>query len=308
MENTLCTYFEFLRTELLPLFSNRELAIIIWGVIFLGYALYNKGLGDSLMRLLRIFYGYKLVTIRLILYLQIGGLTYIMFRTGVFSHYSLIKTVVEYSLFSAVVLLYESISDPSEQIRRTVLNYLAATTILTVYLNSFSYSLIAELILLPTVCLLIAIITYAQYKADSQYKTAGGCATVILLLLALSGIAYVIYQSTHCQPEIIMEGLAREVFVPLVMTCFLIPYVYFVAVISKYESLFVRLDVRRKNEKNVSGNHYRKWKIAIIKKCGLNVAKIEFCTKQLKIFMYETDEDFFNALDKIGKEADQSSS
>ena len=83
---------------------------------------------------------------------------------------------------------------------------------------------------------------------------------------------------------------------------------YFVAVISKYESLFVRLDVRSKNEKNVSGNHYRKWKIAIIKKCGLNVAKIEFCTKQLMIFMYETDEDFFNALDKIGKEADQSSS
>ena len=308
MENTLCTYFEFLRTELLPLFSNRELAIIIWGVIFLGYALYNKGLRDSLMRLLRIFYGYKLVTIRLILYLQIGGLTYIMFRTGVFSHYSLIKTVVEYSLFSAVVLLYESISDPSEQIRKTLLHYLAATTILTVYLNSFSYSLIAELILLPTVCFLIVLITYAQYKTDPQYKTASGCAAIILSLLALSGIGYVIYQSIHCQPEIIMEGLAREVFVPLVMTCFLIPYVYFVAVISKYESLFVRLDVRRKNEKNVSGNHYRKWKIAIIKKCGLNVAKIEFCTKQLKIFMYETDEDFFNALDKIGKEADQSSS
>ena len=74
---------------------------------------------------------------------------------------------------------------------------------------------------------------------------------------------------------------------------------------SKYELLFVRLDVRRKNENNPSGNHYRKWKIAIIKQCGLNVAKIEFCTKQLKIFMFETDEDFFNALDKIGKEADQ---
>ena len=77
---------------------------------------------------------------------------------------------------------------------------------------------------------------------------------------------------------------------------------------SKYELLFTLLDVSRKNENNPSGNLYRKWKIAIIKQCGLNVAQIEFCTKQLKIFMYETDEDFFNALDKIGKEADQSSS
>jgi len=77
---------------------------------------------------------------------------------------------------------------------------------------------------------------------------------------------------------------------------------------SKYELLFTLLNVRSKNENNPSGNHYRKWKIAIIKKCGLNVAQIEFCTKQLKIFMYETDEDFFNALDKIDKEADQSSS
>ena len=80
------------------------------------------------------------------------------------------------------------------------------------------------------------------------------------------------------------------------------------AVMSKYELPFTLLDVRRKNENNPSGNHYRKWKIAIIKKCGLNVAKIEFCTKQLKIFMYETDEDFFVALDKIDKEADLSRS
>lgn len=119
--------------------------------------------------------------------------------------------------------------------------------------------------------------------------------------MALSGIGYVIYQSIHCQPEVLIENLAREVLIPLAMTCFLIPYVYLVAVISKYESLFVRLNVRSKNEKNPSGNHYRKWKIAIIKKCKLNAAKIDLCTKQLKIFMYETDEDFLAALDKISK-------
>lgn len=301
MENKLSTYLEFLRTQILPLFSNRELAIIIWVAIFLIYALFNKGIRESLARLLRIYYGYKLLTIRLILYIQIGIVTYILFRTGIFSQYSLIKTIVAYSLYSAVVLLYESISDPLKQIRKTILNYLAATTILTVYLNSFSYSLIIEILLLPMVCFLFAIIAYTEHQNDPQYKNASGCATVILIFLALSGIGYVIYQTIHCQPEVMIENLAREVLIPLIMTCILIPYVYLVAVFSKYELLFVRMNVRSKNEKNPSGNHYWKWKIAIIKKCKLNTDKIENCTKQLKIFMYETDEDFFAALDRIGK-------
>lgn len=166
MENKLSTYLEFLRTQILPLFSNRELAIIIWVAIFLIYALFNKGIRESLARLLRIYYGYKLLTIRLILYIQIGIVTYILFRTGIFSQYSLIKTIVAYSLYSAVVLLYESISDPLKQIRKTILNYLAATTILTVYLNSFSYSLIIEILLLPMVCFLFAIIAYAEHQND----------------------------------------------------------------------------------------------------------------------------------------------
>lgn len=301
MENKLSTYLEFLRTQILPLFSNRELAIIIWVAIFLIYALFNKGIRESLARLLRIYYGYKLLTIRLILYIQIGIVTYILFRTGIFSQYSHIKTIVAYSLYSAVVLLYESISDPLKQIRKTILNYLAATTILTVYLNSFSYSLIIEILLLPMVCFLFAIIAYAEHQNDPQYKTTSGCATVILAFMALSGIGYVIYHSVHCQPEVMIENLAREVLIPLIMTCILIPYVYLVAVFSKYELLFVRMNVRSKNEKNPSGNHYWKWKIAIIKKCKLNTDKIENCTKQLKIFMYETDEDFFAALDRIGK-------
>lgn len=301
MENTLSTYLEFLRTHILPLFSNRELAILIWVVIFLICALFKKSIRDSLINLLKINYRRNLAIIRWILYIQIGVVTYILFRTGIFSQYPLIKTVVEYSLFSAVVLLYGTITDPLNQIRETILNYLAATTILTVYLNSFSYSLITECILLPIVFLLFAIIAYAEHQNDPQYKTTSGCATIILTFLALSGIGDVIYQSTHCQPEVLIENLAREVLIPLMMTCFLIPYVYLVAVISKYESLFVRLNVRSKNEKNPSGNHYRKWKIAIIKKCKLNAVKIDLCTKQLKIFMYETDEDFLTALDRIGK-------
>lgn len=301
MLDALSTYLEFLKTEILPLFSNRELAIIIWIVILLICALFKKSLRDSLIHLLKINYGYKLLTIRWVLYIQIGVVTYILFRTGIFSQYSLIKTVVEYSLFSAVVLLYGSITDPLKQIRKTILNYLAATTILTVYLNSFSYSLIAECILLPIVFLLFAIIAYAEHQNDPQYKTTSGCATAILTLLAISGIGYVIYHSIHCQPEVLIENLAREVLIPLGMTCFLIPYVYLVAVISKYEPFLARLNQMSKNQKNLSGNHYWKWKIAIIKKCKLNVAKIDLCTKQLKIFMYETDEDFLAALDEICK-------
>lgn len=301
MENTLSTYLEFLRTQILPLFSNRELAILIWVVIFLICALFKKRIRDSLINLLKINYRLNLAIIRWILYIQIGVVTYILFRTGIFSQYSLIKTVVEYSLFSAVVLLYGAITDPLKQIQKTILNYLAATTILTVYLNSFSYSLIAEFFLLPIVFFLFAIIAYAEHPNDPQYKTTSGCATIILAVLAISGIGYVIYHSIHCQPEVLIENLAREVLIPLVMTCFLIPYVYLVAVISKYEPFFARLNQMSKNQKNPSGNHYRKWKIAIIKKCKLNTTKIDLCTKQLKIFMYETDEDFLTALDKIGK-------
>lgn len=301
MLDALSTYLEFLKTEILPLFSNRELAIIIWIVILLICALFKKSSRDLLIHLMKINYGYKLLTIRWVLYIQIGVVTYILFRTGIFSQYSLIKTVVEYSLFSAVVLLYGSITDPLKQIRKTILNYLAATTILTVYLNSFSYSLIAECILLPIVFLLFAIIAYAEHQNDPQYKATSGCATSILTLLALSGIGYVIYHSIHCQPEVLIENLARDVLIPLGMTCFLIPYVYLVAVISKYEPFFARLNQMSKNQKNPSGNHYWKWKIAIIKKCKLDVAKIDLCTKQLKIFMYETDEDFLAALDEICK-------
>ena len=301
MENTLSTYLEFLRTEILPLFSNRELAILIWIAIFLICALFNKGLRESIIRLVKAYYGYKLVIIRWTLYMQIGIATYILLQTGVFSQYSLIKTVVVYSLYSAVVLLYGAITDPLKQIWKTILHYLAATTIITVYLNSFSYSLMVECLLLPIACMLFAIIAYAQHQKDPQYSATAGCATVILVLMALSGIGYVIYSSIHGQPEVIIKNLAREVLIPLMMTCFLIPYVYLVAIVSKYELLFVRLNVRSKNEKNPSGNHYRKWKIAIVKKCRLNASKIEVCTKQLKIFMYETDEEFMAALDKICK-------
>ncbi len=286
-------------------FSNRELAIITWCLAVFFFILCNKDIRKSILLTLKYFYGYKLVLLRIILYGFIGGITIALYKLHILSQLSTIKDVIIYSMFSALPLLYDSIQN-SDTIKHAISRNVRATTIIAIYLNLFSFSYIIEMFLLPLVFLIGLISEGAKFKDKMKYKYLIGFLNIVIVIIALTGIVYTIYMTTTTPKIITITLLAKGVLLPLLLTITIIPYTYTIALISKYQLIFVRINQRESYEKMKTccqyNNHYSQWKKTIVKTCTISISRLEYISKDLKIFMYETDEKFFDELAQLNNE------
>lgn len=286
---------------ILSALTNREIAIVLWCFIVGGYFLCNADRRKLVAQLLRCLYNYKLLLSRVFLYVIIGLITFTLYKYDVLTRISTIKDVVIYCLFTAIPILYKSVQDPLE-INRTVLQSIKATAIIAIYINLFSFNLIVEIFLLPIIVILVALSEYAKIMDAIKYDKIIRCLNFIIGIVSSAMIIYTIYMTITTSMSQMMELLAKAILLPLFLTIIIVPYAYLVAVISKYEQLFVFIKIRKKRNNIFKENHYMAWQVAMVKMCLFNVFKIDFFAKNLKIFNYFTDYDFYAALEKVNME------
>lgn len=275
------------------IFSSRELALIAWTIIMLAWMFFSQKLRQSLKNFFKAFFAIKLQILFLGGYIYLV-LTLFFISKGLHWNAVLVKDCIIYVFITSILMIGGAIEQ--KRIRNNIFETIKATTIIAFYINIFTFCFIAEFILLPVIVFFSMTAAYAKVSNNIDENRAGcvleSCINVIYIgIIVYSGIK--IYQN----PSVIIEEQSvYSLILPIILTVCFTPYLFIVKLYSAYEPFLIRL---KASTTNLSPKHYRMRRNMIIKSCGVNLNKLEYVIKHLKIFMYKNDEEFKYALNTI---------
>jgi len=222
--------------EMIDVFSNRELSIIIWASLLLIPAfIFKKDVRDSLIHLIKTFFGKKLLTVWCItaFYITISGWFLCKLQLA---DKSIIKDSVFY-FFLVAIPIYMKLSDiETFSVKRSLLSFLKISLFFEFLVTSYSFSMLGELIFIP-VLFMVTCIYYVSEK-DKRAKDVKKISEIVLTILSLLMVS-------HCIKSII-EGYKDipfiSFFLPFIYTLILSPFLYLLSILCLYEEIILRFN------------------------------------------------------------------
>ena len=263
------------------IFSTRELAAIIWICIFLCIILINKKIRNSFSLLLKAFFDRKIQTIVFLLLIYIFIVVF-LFKELSFWDISFLKDTVFWFFTVALVLLFDynkikGLKSFKEIIKKT----LKWTIIIQFMANYYTFSLKAELILVPVFIIINLLIAYSP-TIDRGEKVVGFLSKtlgIIVLMVFLFAFYKIV---VNFDTFFTLINLKIFVWIPILTILFL-PFLYIQTLYMKYELLFCHINFMTKDL-----SLRRALKMQVIRRAKFNLDKLtairlDFSTDSLSL-------------------------
>lgn len=220
--------------EILEIFSNRELALIIWVLfIAIGSILWKKTRGASI-HLIRTFLKRRIIVLQILIWSYASGVLWVFYKLGLWN-WSMLKDSIIWAVFSAFIIMFGvlTVKKKNQQIKQTLLDAFKLIVIVEFVVNLYSFGFIAEMILLPSLAIVAALIAVAESNPEHQIV-----ANFLNWALAFWGV-YVLYSSTtqiyiHII-EVTTKQTALDFLMPMWLTLMYIPFLFLVKRYSDWE-------------------------------------------------------------------------
>lgn len=217
------------------LFSNRELAIIIWILILLLYFIFaslknkNTDVWHAFIRLIKALFNNKLAIPTLIMLFYILSELCLLFKAGIWSlNSSSVKSVVIWILFYAIPETWNAIKIKKHFIsffKVKIKELITVMAIIEYAINLYSFSLFAELIIQVIFIIFgscLAFIDGFKRKNGTKYDNAENLIKSILTLCVLITISHSLWKIFK-NPS---WELLIEFFTPIILGIGLIPFAF----------------------------------------------------------------------------------
>ncbi|MFN4000200.1 hypothetical protein [Algoriphagus sp.] len=280
-------------TDIQAIFNNRELALLIWIAVIVLALLLSK-LRKSLVPIIQILSKRMF----LIVFSLIGAYLFViifLFKNLEVWQNSNLKDVL-FWLFTVGLILVFKINDAKSNayFKGISLSAIKWTIVLEFVVNLYSFSLFTELIILPV--LIFLAMTQAVAEMDEKHKVVSKFLQNVIVISGLSIFSYSLYKTIVNFDDVLTFQNLVSFLLPSTITILFIPFVYFLALYSTYESYFIHLDFMT----------IKKDKVKVVKKLILRIANINL-DKLLRIkknfekrvFYDDTDlKDYVQAISK----------
>ena len=258
------------------IFSNREISIIIWLTLFFIIAFTKKGVPQSSGHLISAFFQQKIIDVILLMIIYIEllilGLVFLEF----WSLYLLKDTIIWTSFVGFLLLIKTSkINSEKDYLNSILKDSLKGIVIFEFIANFYSFSLVAELILIPVMTFVAVSQFYTQDKAE--YKPVEKLFSGITSLFGFVILIYTIYRISQEFGEFANLLTLKSLLLPIILTILFIPFLYFVALWSLYEDIILSLSRRLKKKK-----HERYLKKKMVRHFLFNRKKLEQFHKEMR--------------------------
>lgn len=225
----------------IPALDNRELALVAWILLGLAASLFSKSLRGSLGSAVKTLLGWKLLLIFGSMTLYLGALVILLSVAGLWTT-DLVSETVFWFLFSGLVILFRAVNAGGQEdfFKKTVFSVFAIAAISEFVLNLRPLGFVLELLVVPVLVLLFGTLAFTETRRDDGHVRGflQGLITAIGLFLLGYTIAGMV---TDPQEFITYENLL-EFLLPILLTAGFIPFVYGIALVTTYGTLFSRLD------------------------------------------------------------------
>lgn len=221
------------------LFDNREIAIAIWAVLALVWALYAMRRSPTVVGLLKAFAQKQILTALTLMILYIV-LMVIGLRAAGLWDIGQLKNTILWTLFVAPVSLFRvtSIADDPHYYRNAIKDNLSLVIVLEFVIAFYTFNLWIELLIVPVTALLAAMVAVAESRKEHA-KVAGvlsGC----LALFGLGVIIRAVYGLIADFRSFATIHTLSDFYLPPVLSLLFLPFIFVLALYASYESAFVR--------------------------------------------------------------------
>jgi hypothetical protein len=227
-------------SSICEIFSNREIAIIIWLIIFLIWGLSKRDVRKSFFSVLKAFSAKPIITATLLMVAYISLMVAAFYKIGLWDA-TKIKDTIIWSVTVAFVMLVNinKTRDDEYYFKNTILDNMKLVVVLEYILNLYVFDLIIELILTPVLAILVMMIAIAEY--NSEYKQVEKFLNGVLSIIGIVIVIFSIYNIVVHFNSFATAGHLTDFLLPPIFTIAFLPFVYLMALYVSYEILFIRI-------------------------------------------------------------------
>lgn len=227
----------------MDILNNREIAIALWLLVISIYIFSSSKMAavrSALKGVLAALFVRKIMTVFCLMVAYIAIVIYWLYELKLWNFEQLKNTIFWFFSVGFISLFkLEKIKKDKNFFKHSVLGNLKLLAILQFVVGVYTFSLWGEILLVPVLALLGAMLAIAETdKKHNQVKVfLEYCLSSFGVLL----IIYTLYMLMTNFGEFGKEKTAYDFFVPPLLTLCYLPFVFFMLVYSTYEQVFVSL-------------------------------------------------------------------
>lgn len=229
--------------EFFNLLSNREISIIIWtSLIFSILIIISKGSLGKLWNVIKALFAKKIIPFYIIIGLYLFIIISI-FRELSIWEFSLYKDFI-YWLFTTGLALFFGVSDIKnyKDFTKIILTATSLTIILEFIVGFSNFSLIWELILVPSLTFISILSIFADLKKDDpNTKIVAKFLKNVLAIIGFGFLIYGIYKLVVDYADFFTLSNLKSFLIPPLFTIIFLPIIYYTVLYIKYEKMFGNL-------------------------------------------------------------------
>jgi len=254
----------------MDIFTNREIATIIWVTLFIIRFSFEKQIRTSILNIIK-----SALKIKILLYF-FSYLCYISLIIYSFYYFELwdityLKENIIWFIFSGLPIGLIVATNKLERgfWKRLILKNLKLIVFVEFIISSFTFSLIVELLIIPIITLIVLINTVLKFNEEN--KDLEKFTNIILTFFGFFILSYSLYKSIT---EIHLIGNAshlKSFLFPVVYSIMSIPYMYIYKLIVVYELLFMKLRFGKKRSRKLN----LLIKLRLLLFCNIQIKKLQ---------------------------------
>lgn len=273
-------------------FTTREWASITLIILFVLLSAKAKSVRESIIGVVKAFFHWKILLPIICAQIYLSIFAYALYKYGLWNTTILRETIFFLFYTSiALILKYNNNDERISSIKGIVEDTVKATLIIEFYLNIHTFSYSVELIIQFLLTLLYLMGAYNKRDTKDLAKTYS-CTQILFYGLSISLLVYSIYMSIDEWTENFTSQTVISLLFPIVAIIAYWPFLYIFSVIKAYEEWFVRMSFASNKEE------YGFRKNQVLKACGINLSLIHFVSKDLHVYIPQTQEQFVDDLNK----------
>lgn len=258
----------------------------IWLLALFIYMLVKSDIIKLSTDIIKAFYKSKILVPILLMVAYTTGIVFVLYQIN-FWNISLLKDTVVLFCFTGILMMINSVTSDINQnfFRQIIVNNIKLIIIVEFIINTYTFSLVGELILIPVVTF-IAILKVI-IKPDEKHAPVAKSINGLQIIIGMTILIFAISNAVSDYKNFVnLDTLRHLIFVPLLTISFL-PFVYLVALFATYELLFIRLDLGFEKSNKLKRYARRE----IIKHCLLSFKKVNKVSSMNTDLMHIRNED-----------------
>lgn len=251
------------------LFSNREKALVMWILVFLTWGLSRREIAKSILDVLKALFQRKILIVLAAMVVYIGSEVWLFHRIGLWKA-NLMKDTVFWTFGTAFVYVVNAnqATEKEHFFRKIVLDSLKLVLVLEFLVNFYTFNLWIEIILVPLIFTLVGMRTIAD--TNEEYQPVKKATDTILAVFGIAFLVFAMIRFLGDPDAIATSDSLRMLILPPALTLAYLPFLYFLALLMAYESLFVRIDIFLKGDKSMA--RFTKQRILVL--CHVDLGKL----------------------------------